>query len=220
MRRVKQEAVHRLARRRNVDLELSAVAHASGTDTAHVRQYFPNEDDLLTALILDAYNAMGESAEEGGREAEAATSSLFDQWIAVCRGVRRWALDHRDEYALIWGQPVPGYSAPPETMVAGARTVLALLALLREAQKNGELAERPDDPPLTDGMLRNVESLANGLLNGLPHPVVARMLVVWTQLHGMVGFEVYGHIVGVAADPAAFFDHAAASMGEYVGLSR
>ncbi len=219
MRRVKHEAVRRLARRRHVDLELPAVAHALGTHPAQVRQYFPTEEDLLTALILDAYNAMGESAEEGGREVEVA-GSLLDRWIAVCRGVRRWALDHRDEYALIWGQPVPGYSAPPETMVAGARTVLALLALLREAQKNGELAERPDSPPLTDGMFRNVEILASGLLNGLPHPVIARMLVVWTQLHGMIGFEVYGHIVGVAADPAEFFDYAAASMGEYVGLSR
>jgi hypothetical protein len=194
------------------------VAHDTGT--AHVRQSFPNEGDLLTALVLDAYNAMGESAEEGGREAEAADGSLLDRWIAICRGVRRWALDHRDEYALIWGQPVPDYRAPPETMTAGARTVLALLALLRKAQENGELAEHMEDPPLADGMLRNVESLASGLLKGPPYLVIARVLVAWTQLHGMVGFEVYGHIVGVAADPAAFFDHAAASMGEYVGLSR
>ncbi|GHG49221.1 TetR-like C-terminal domain-containing protein [Streptomyces griseocarneus] len=220
VRRAKEEAVLRLAGRRNVDLDLGAVAGASGIELARLREHFPDEEALLTALILDAYNAMSDSAEAGAARAAAAGAGLLERWVAVCAGVRDWALAHPDEYALIWGQPVPGYSAPPETMAAGARTVLALIAILRDAQKEGRLTEHADGAPLSEGMLRNAESLAAGLLEGLPHSTIARMLVIWTQLHGMVGFEVYGHIAGVAADPAAFFEHAAASMGEFVGLPR
>ncbi|WP_190128026.1 TetR-like C-terminal domain-containing protein [Streptomyces mashuensis] len=217
--RVKEEAVRRLALRREVDLDLSAVAEGAGQDLDAVRQRFADEEALLTALVLDAYNAMSDSAEAAAGAAAAGGAGLLERWTAICGGVRTWALAHPDEYALIWGQPVPGYSAPPETMAAGARTVLALVAVLRDAQQQGVLSDEGGEP-LSEGMRQNVENLAGGLLAGLSHTTIARLLVVWTQLHGMVGFEVYGHIAGVAADPAAFFGHATAAMGEFAGLPR
>lgn len=73
---------------------------------------------------------------------------------------------------------------------------------------------------MSEGMSRNVAALGEGMLSGLPPAVIARMLVAWTQLLGMVSFAVYGHVQGFAADPDAFFDHAAAAMGHYVGLPR
>ncbi|MDI5962489.1 TetR-like C-terminal domain-containing protein [Streptomyces sp. SL13] len=215
--RITRQAVRRLAGRRSVDLDLAAVSAAAGTDPERARESFPGTWDLLTALVLDAYNAMSDSAEAAAARARAEDASPVGRWTAICLGVRGWALAHPDEYALIWGQPVPGYSAPPETMAAGARTVLALLDVLRDAHASGT-AVRLDDAPLPDGMRANVSALSDGLLKGLPDPVIARMLVAWTQLHGMVAFEVYGHIAGVAADPAAFFSYAAAAMGTYVGL--
>lgn len=221
VRRMKAEAVRRLADRQFVDLDTQAVARGAGLEPAAAQQLFPDEEALLTALILDAYHGMGESAENAEAAAGAAGAGLLDRWTAIWQGVRSWALANPEEYVLIWGRPVPGYSAPPETMAAGARTVVALVGILREAQKDGVLiGDRPGEPPLSEGMSRNAEALAGGLLEGLPLSVVARMLVVWTQLHGMVGFEVNGHIAGVAADPAAFFDHAAAAMGEFAGLPR
>jgi AcrR family transcriptional regulator len=216
--RLRREAVARLARRREVDLDLDDLATATGLDVAAVREVFPHRDDLLSVLVLGAYNAMSDHAEQAADEAAKAGKSLLDQWVAICLGVRAWAMAHPDEYALIWGQPVPGYTAPPETMAAGARTVLALVAVLRAAQEAGTLADHRDEPPFTEGMAANVASLSSGLLGGLPEPVIARMLVVWTQLHGMAGFEVYGHIAGVAGDPEAFFIHAARVMGIYVGI--
>ncbi|MEU1089979.1 TetR-like C-terminal domain-containing protein [Streptomyces sp. NPDC005576] len=218
--RITREAVRRLAGRRAVALDLADIAAASGTDPELAGKSFPGEWDLLTALVLDAYSAMSDSAEAASAAAVAEGASPIEHWTAICLGVRRWALDHPDEYALIWGQPVPGYSAPPETMAAGARTVLALLGVLHKAREDGRLNSHDDDPALSAGMRANVSALAEGLLNGLPEPVIARMLVAWTQLHGMVAFDVYGHIAGVAADPEAFFTYAAAGMGAYVGLPR
>ncbi|WP_411105017.1 TetR-like C-terminal domain-containing protein [Streptomyces sp. cmx-4-9] len=220
-RALRQAAAARLPRRRLVDLDLDGLAEDAGVDVTTAHEVYPGEWDLLTDLVLDAYHAMGAAAEHtaapGG---PAPRQDPLTRWVEVCRNVRRWALDHPHEYALIWAAPVPGYSAPPETMAAGARTVLALLATLHQAQEAGTLATHAGDPELSEGMRRNVEPLTSGLLAGLPDPVVARMLTAWTQLHGMLGFEVYGHIAGVAADPEAFYVHAATSMGAYVGLPR
>ncbi|MDO0924152.1 TetR-like C-terminal domain-containing protein [Streptomyces sp. TG1A-8] len=219
--RMKAEAVRRLAARQHVDLDPSGVARDAGLDPVRAEEFFPDRDSLLTTLVLDAYNAMGDSAERAATEAEKAGADRLGRWTACWEGVRGWALAHPEEYVLIWGRPVPGYSAPPETMAAGARTVLVLLGVVREALQAGELAvDHVPAPALSEGMARTTETLAGGLLSGLPAPVIARMLIMWTQLHGMVGFEVNGHVAGVAADPGAFFTHAATAMGQYVGLTR
>ncbi|WP_435643684.1 TetR-like C-terminal domain-containing protein [Streptomyces sp. H49] len=216
---LKAEAGRRLAARHQVDLDPSGLARDAGLDPASITERFPDRDSLLTDLVLAAYNAMGDSAERAAADAEKAGADLLGRWVATCEGVREWALAHPEEYVLIWGRPVPGYDAPPETMVAGARTVLVLLGLVREALAAGTLAvDHVPMPELSEGMARTIEPLSQGMLSGLPTPVITRMLVIWTQLHGMVGFEVNGHIAGVAADPAAFFTHAATAMGQYIGL--
>src|SRR4051794_6803764 len=212
---MKAEAARRLATRWRIDLEPAGVARAAGLDPARAKELFPDRDGLLTALVLDAYHAMGDSAERAAAEAEKAKAGRLGRWVASWEGVRRWALAHPEEYVLIWGRPVPGYSAPPETMAAGARTVLVLVGLVREALQAGELAVEhvPEPAALSEGMTPTTQALAEGLLSGLPPSVIARMLIMWTQLHGMVGFEVNGHLAGVAADPSAFFTHAATAMG-------
>jgi hypothetical protein len=127
--------------------------------------------------------------------------------------VRIWAQAHPERYTLIWGPPLPAYSAPPETMIAGARTALVLTGIVRHSV-------RPvgDDTVFTGGMADNVQTLANGMLAGLRHDVIARLLVAWTQLLGAVSFAVWGHVQGFASDPDAFFEYATESMGRYVGL--
>jgi AcrR family transcriptional regulator len=54
------------------NLSLRAVARELGMVSSAVYRYFPSRDDLLTALIIDAYNSMGEAAEA----AEAAEAEI------------------------------------------------------------------------------------------------------------------------------------------------
>src|SRR2546429_434513 len=78
-------------------------------------RYFASRDELLTALILDAYNAMGEAAERADAGVTDRTD-LAGRWFAVARALRAWALERPHEYALIYGSPVPGYAAPADTV--------------------------------------------------------------------------------------------------------
>lgn len=219
--RLKPAALRRLAERHKAGLDPAAVAREAGVDTEEAGRYFPDEDALLSALVLGSYRAMADSTEAAAEAAVAAGADPLRRWVAIWRGIREWAVANPEEYVLLWGRPVPGYSAPPETMEAVARIVLAMVAVLRDAQEAGALTgDRPGEEPLSDGMGQNVDALAAGLLEGLPRSVMARMFVVWTQLHGMVGFEVNSHIMDIAPDPTAVFDFGASAMGEYIGLSR
>jgi AcrR family transcriptional regulator len=96
-----------------------------GSSTVH--RYFPSRDDLLTALIVDAYDAVGAAAEQA--DSVVRNADVLGRWMSVVRAVRRWALAHRQEYALIFGSPVLGYQAPAETVDPAVRVPLLVLAI-------------------------------------------------------------------------------------------
>ena len=60
---IKEEARRQLATVGADALSLRAVARELGMVSSALYRYFPSKDDLLTALIIDAYNAVGEVAE-------------------------------------------------------------------------------------------------------------------------------------------------------------
>jgi hypothetical protein len=60
--------------------------------------------------------------------------------------------------------------------------------------------------------------VADAVAPGVPGPLIARGLIAWTQLFGMVSFELFGQFVG-SFDPAdAFFAYATDQMADVIGL--
>ena len=55
-------------------------------------------------------------------------------------------------------------------------------------------------------------------MGGVPPQVAVRALIAWTQLFGMVSFELFGHFVNVVNDNAEFFDQAMRLVGGFAGL--
>ena len=66
-REIKQEARRQLAAHGAEGLSLRAVARELGMVSSALYRYFPSRDELLTALIIDAYDALGEAAEAAER---------------------------------------------------------------------------------------------------------------------------------------------------------
>ncbi|WP_434739565.1 TetR-like C-terminal domain-containing protein [Micromonospora sp. SH-82] len=216
---IKREAYRRLALSGPEVLDPPSIAESLGLPREDVLAQFPNSAALLTALVMRAYEAMGASAEKGAADARKKGLGSLAEWESACQGMRVWAQANPAQFTLIWGPPRPGYSAPPESVVVGARAAVVLVDILRQATKAGRVsAAQPGEPATSAGMRRNVQNLSHGMLAGLPDDVIARLLVAWTQLLGMIGFAVYGHVNGFAEDPDAFFDHAATAMGRFVGL--
>src|ERR1700751_1788393 len=110
IREITEIARRPLATEGGAGLSLRAVAREMGMVSSAIYRYFPSRDDLLTALIVDGYNAIGEVAEEPDRGCP--DGDCPGRWLAVARAVRDWALTHPHEYALVYGSPVPGYQAP------------------------------------------------------------------------------------------------------------
>jgi AcrR family transcriptional regulator len=215
---IKEEARRQVAAEGPTRLSLRAVARELGMVSSALYRYFPSRDDLLTALIIDAYNDIGAAAEGALTRLDAPAATPVDRWIAVCRGARDWAVDHPHEYALIYGTPVPGYSAPQDTVGPASRVGLALVSVARDAHKEGLLGA-PQGRPLARPVRADAARLAAQLAPELPVASIAALVAAWAQVFGIVSFEVFGQFNTVIEERGAFLDQAAAALAAQVGLA-
>ena len=191
-------------------LSLRAVARELGMVSSALYRYFPSRDLLLTALIVDAYDALGDAAQA----ADEPGAEPRRRWESIWSASRQWAREHPHEYALIYGSPIPGYQAPQDTVAPAARVALLLIDVL----KNADLRPLPEGRPLPKTLRQQTRRLASELGLDLPDLTLTRLLVAWTQLFGMLSFELFGQYVG-SADPAdAFFAHTLQEMADFLGL--
>lgn len=215
-REIKEQARRQLAAQGADGLSLRAVARELGMVSSALYRYFPSRDELLTALIIDAYDALGQEAETSGAGIAAADSR--GRWLALCAAIRAWALAHPHEYALIYGSPVPGYRAPQATIAPATRAVRVLGRIIADAGGGGAGIPGGDDQPLPPVLAGQAGVVADVIAPGTPGPVIARALVAWTQLFGMISFELFGQTVG-SVDPAdEFFGYAAERMADFAGF--
>jgi AcrR family transcriptional regulator len=224
------------------NLSLRAVARDLGVVSSALYRYFASRDDLLTALILDAYNALGTAVEAA--DAAVDPDDLTGRWLAVCHAVRDWALASPHEYALIYGSPVPGYQAPEDTVAAATRSVTVLGGILQHGTQRGPArpagggvrpaargGARPAgsrataaggrataDAALPPAVAETVALIAERVCPDVGPPMLARGLGAWIQLFGHVSFELFGQLNNTVTDRRAFFDYQMRAQAAYVGI--
>jgi AcrR family transcriptional regulator len=196
-------------------LSLRAVAREMGMVSSAVYRYFPSRDDLLTALIIDGYTAIGVAAEQA--DAASPPDDYTARWLAVCRAVRDWALAHPHEYALVYGSPVPGYQAPQQTIAPAARAAVVYGKIISAAHRAGTL-DPPGACPPPESFGPDAAALRDSVMAEVPDDVAARAVAAWAALFGMVSFELFGQFENVITDRDAFFDHAMRCQGRLTGL--
>lgn len=210
-REIVEAARRHLATEGASGLSLRAVARELGMASSAVYRYFASRDELLTALIVDAYDALGAAAERA--ESAVPRDDLRGRWRAVCRAAREWALAHPHEYALVYGSPVPGYAAPEATVGPASRVAVLLCRVVADGVAAGSVDAEPDGAD-AGGVL--TPGVADGL--GLPEPLAPRVVTAWSSLYGAVNFEVFGQTRGVVDDHARYFDAAVDRLADLVLL--
>jgi AcrR family transcriptional regulator len=199
------------------NLSLRAVARDMGMASSALYRYFASRDELLTALILDAYNSMGE-ATEGADAGVADRGDLIGRWLAVAHALRAWALARPYEYALIYGSPVPGYAAPADTVGPASRPVVVLGGILADARTAGRLPP-PAGRPLAPALAAEVRGIAEVVAGGVDEQTAVRGLIALTELFGALSFELFGRFNNAIDERDAWYDHQMRMMGDWIGLS-
>jgi AcrR family transcriptional regulator len=216
MAEITDVARRHLAKDGAAGLSLRAVAREMGMVSSAIYRYYASRDDLLTALIIDGYNAVGEAVERA--EAACEREDLMGRWLAVCHALRDWALAHPHEYALIHGSPVPGYRAPEDTIGPAMRDAAVFGRIVSDACRAGVLDPPGGYPPAPEALAADAAAIRDALLHDVPDDVVARAVTAWPGLFGAVSFELFGQYDNVITDRTATFDYAMRGLGRFIGL--
>ncbi len=217
------EAVKATARRLLAELgagglSLDAVAADSGLAVKDVAAVFPHRDDLLTALVIDAYNTSGAAMEQADQAARDARASAGARLLAVTRALRAWSFANPAEFTLIYGSPVPGYHAPPETVPPASRTPEVLGGIIRSALEAGELTPPRRPLPEPSVLLPTAVEVFGGTPGAPFSDIIERGIVLWSNLIGLLVFQVFSRTHDSVRDQSAFFDRAIAVAAEGIGL--
>lgn len=179
-------------------LSLRAIARDLGMASSAVYRYVASRNDLLTRLIIDAYDSLGEAAEAA--EAAADRPDLAGRWALVCGAVRDWAKANPNEYALIYGSPVPGYAAPTETIGPASRVANLLVQLLADAADRGLELPAPADQPLSPAARAALTPVREAIPAQVTDEALQAGLMTWSALFGLISFELFGQFHNVVGD--------------------
>lgn len=183
--RIKELALRQLAAEGATSLSLRAIARELGLVSSGIYRYYASRDDLITALILDAYDDLADTLEAAGESRRGPAR----RWSDVCHALRGWAVAQPHRFALIYGSAIPGYAAPADTIEPAARVVRALAMPVLD----GTPAVRRSLPrPLAE----QLNATAAGLALDLGPSATLRFVEAFARLVGVLTLELNGHFVG------------------------
>ncbi|MCD9591414.1 MULTISPECIES: TetR-like C-terminal domain-containing protein [Streptomyces] len=199
-------------------LSLDAVARDSGLAVSEVEAVYPHRDDLLTALLIDAYDDSAAAMEQADAAAREAGASAGARLLAATRALRRWSFANPGEFTLVYGSPVPDYHAPQDTVPPASRTPAVLAGIVRSALEAGELTAPRREVPGPPLLLPEAVQLFGGTPEAPYSDLIERGIVLWSNLIGLLVFQVFSRTHDSVRDEAAFFDYAIAVAAEGIGL--
>jgi AcrR family transcriptional regulator len=199
---IKDTAWEQIAKKGAAALSLRAIARQLEITAPAIYNYFPRRDDLVTALIVDAFISLGESQEnalQGLHEVD------FESQISTLGlGYRDWAITYPQRYQLIFGTPIPNYEAPAEiTIPAAAASLVPLTETLQACQSAGRLKIDRFAPMTPD--LKIMLDTWRKFTGGTDIEVLYTTLVFWSRVHGLVSLEIGQQFPAQITDPGELF---------------
>jgi AcrR family transcriptional regulator len=202
---IKQTALRLMRDSGTIDIRFTDIARAMELTPPALYRYFADRDALLNELIADAYTTLGQEVATA-RDA-VPEEDLFGRFLAVAQAYRHWARREPQQFALIFGLPLPGYVAPEDgpTTEAAKRAMAELSRLFLEARDHGKLGR----PLLTDVCPALREAAAakhqaqhhpGDVVHEIPAESFQAMLHAWASLHGFTALEAYGHFDWIGDD--------------------
>lgn len=175
IREILDAAQEQIARDGPAGLALRSVARSLGMTVQALYHYFPSRDELITALITEAYTDLADAVPKGSG------------FVVAAERFRQWAVDNPARFQLIYGTPLRDYQAPVggRTTDAAVRLADVFIEELFGGFSDEQLA-RTDWPPMSP-------EWPPASIGGLPPPAAALFISAWGHLHGLVVLEVFGH---------------------------
>jgi AcrR family transcriptional regulator len=202
---IKQVARQQMAEQGTAAVSLRAIARQMGMSAPGLYRYYASRDDLITALILDAYNDVADAVE--GACARVPAEDYSRRFRVFAHTYYAWAMTHPLEYELILGNPIPGYHAPAElTQPAAQRPMLVLTAILNDAWQAGKLDVPASYAVVPPELEQRMQPWQEAMQVSMPRSFLIFVLLSWARIHGLITLDLFGHLAAIMGDPVLLFN--------------
>ena len=209
---VKAVALRQLAEGGPQALSVNAIAKELGVSGPALYRYFANREDLLDALVLDAYadlaQALGEAVASSPRR------SPPSRLRALAHAYRHWAVEQPHRYRLLFAPPIPGAQAhTPAAVDAAHASMLVVLDVLAD----GNDLAAPLPAPRPPALARQLRQWARRRGTDVDPAVALLGISFWSRLHGLVGLEIGGSTASMGLDPELLLDSEVTALLSAIG---
>lgn len=201
------------------DVTLRGIAAKLGITAPALYRYFGSREELLGALCNSIYDELADTLV-AARDSDP-NVELKQRFLATSYAFRGWALEHRAEFGLLFGAPIPGVlidnadNLDPATN-RGMRFGQVWLELFAELWHQHPVDLAPLDPGLAEQLASYHEQIGRVV----PIGAVALYLSCWMRLYGAVATEAFGHLDFALHDGNAepLFSDLMRELAELLGL--
>jgi AcrR family transcriptional regulator len=179
-------------------LSVAAIGKELGVSGPALYRYFASREDLLTELVLDAYDDLGDDLQVVAQASARRTPEA--RLEAVVRAYRAWALAQPHRYQLMFGPPLRSFDAHAPRFVDASQKAAKVFADVLT-----DLPVRPVtgiSSVLSSQLLTWSQSAGLGIDAG----VAFRDIVAWSRIHGFVVLELAGNFASMGIDSDRLFD--------------
>lgn len=180
----------------SLDCSLRAVARRLGMAPSALYRYFASRDDLLTALIVDAFDDLTATLATAYQRARVTipADDPGEVFVRVAAAYRRWAVADPLRYRLVFGTPVGGYQGTDATTAASHRSSGVMLDMMVDLVAAGALDSERLRAGVSPDAERGFQQWSSSLPTSLPPEALAAAMDCYASLHGAIQLEVNGHL--------------------------
>lgn len=187
------------------EVTVRAVANQVGMTAPAIYRYYPSREALLEQVINDLYEELAEHLI-AKRDAKK-SASTGERLVVTSRAFRRWALDHKPEFGLLFGAPIPGVEVEKDDHdeahggAAFGRLWFELFVEIDRLGKAGTWGR-----PVSKKMQASIDNFTGGFGETVDPGSAMMYLYCWQSLYGAVCTEAFGHMSWAMDDGEELFE--------------
>jgi AcrR family transcriptional regulator len=207
---------------------LRAIAREMGMTAPGLYRYYSSREQLLRHVIAEMFRdlaghihrAIHEAAQPGTADEETGQRArLTEKMVAACSEFRRWALEHTEEFTLLFGVPLPGIDDGQGDIAEECALEFAGAFYQLFLELWHKVRFPVPEPGQIDPVLRpQLRRFREALRTDAPEGAILVFLRCWVLLYGAVSMEVFGHLRFALEDPSPMFELTLGDLAHLVGL--
>lgn len=185
-------------------LRVNGIAREMGMTPPAFYSYFKNRDELLRALVVDAYRSFRETLAEA--RDTVSESDPAERLYRVFIAYREWGVANPSMFALFAGKPVAGFENQDPEVLAEADQVYDLFLKIYDAAWQKGVVRKPETrTDIPGGYEKEIERECEQRQLSFPKELFNLFYKYSFLLHGMISMELSGRYTELQANQSEFY---------------